>query len=508
VTDARAHGDDGGVERFRALLRARLGLRFEDGQRETLSATLIRRARASGQPPASYLAGLESEDAQLEVRALAQELTVGETYFFRNAEHLRALAEAALPALGLAESTRRPLRILSAGCASGEEPYSLAILAREELDRAGLPIAIHAVDINPAALERAARARYSAWALRETPPDLRARYFRSDGRDLVLDRDVRAQVTFEERNLAEEDEAFWRSGAFDVVFCRNVLMYLATDVAQAAVARIARSLVPGGFLFLGYAETLRGLSRDFHLQHTHGGFYYQRRDGALEAPPPLVEPAMSAPAHPARALPAAPPDLSWIETIRRASERIESLTATPRAGSALAGVARQHFDVSRAVELLRNERFDDARASLAELPPAATRDPDVLLLRAVLLTHGGDLAAAEALCREVLALEDLSAGAHYLTALCRENAGDRADAAEHHRIAAYLDPGFSLPRLHLGLLARRAGDHTAARHELAEALPLLEREDAARLSLYGGGFGRANLVALCRAELRACGGGS
>jgi chemotaxis protein methyltransferase CheR len=128
------------------------------------------------------------------------------------------------------------------------------------------------------------------------------------------------------------------------------------------------------------------------------------------------------------------------------------------------------------------------------------------LLRAVLLTHGGDLVAAETLCREVLALDELSSGAHYLTALCREDAGDRPGALEHDRIAAYLDPTFAMPRLHLGLLARRAGDHAAARGELGEALSLLEREDPLRLLLYGGGFGRPGLLALCRAELRAEGG--
>jgi chemotaxis protein methyltransferase CheR len=511
VTGAPAQSvDDDGVERFRELLRARLGLRFEDGQRDTLGATLVRRARTAGRAPADYLARLASAGARAELRALAQELTVGETYFFRNAEHLRALAEVALPARGAAEPARRPLRVLSAGCATGEEPYSLAILAREELERAGLSVAIHAFDVNPAALERAALGRYSAWALRETLPEIRGRYFRPDGRDLILDERLRELVTFEERNLAEEDVAFWRANAFDAVFCRNVLMYLATDVAQAAVARFARCLTPGGFLFLGYAETVRGLSHDFHLRHSHGGFYYQRREGGREGKPLFVEASPPSRAAVAESMiGAASPDLSWVETIRRASERIESLTSPPGGGTSRAAGLRPsgaRVDVSRAVELLRHERFDDARISLADLPPEAARDPDVLLLRAVLLSHGGDFGAVEALCREVLALEELSAGAHYLTALCREDAGAVADAIQHDRIAVHLDPTFALPRLHLGLLARRRGDHAAARRELGEALPLLEREDAARLSLYGGGFGRAGLVTLCRAELRACGG--
>jgi chemotaxis protein methyltransferase CheR len=121
------------------------------------------------------------------------------------------------------------------------------------------------------------------------------------------------------------------------------------------------------------------------------------------------------------------------------------------------------------------------------------------------LTHGGDLRAAEELCREVLRLEEGNAGAHYLAALCRESAGDRHGAVDHHRRATHIDPAFALPRLHLGLLARRAGDDQSARRQLAEALTLLQREDAARLTLFAGGFSRDALSRLCTSELVACG---
>jgi chemotaxis protein methyltransferase CheR len=93
-------------------------------------------------------------------------------------------------------------------------------------------------------------------------------------------------------------------------------------------------------------------------------------------------------------------------------------------------------------------------------------------------------------------------------ALCREALGDRAAAQEHAQTAAYLDPTFAMARLHLGLLARRGGNRDTARRELATAMVLLQREDASRILLFGGGFGRQALVALCRAELTACGGGS
>jgi chemotaxis protein methyltransferase CheR len=100
----------------------------------------------------------------------------------------------------------------------------------------------------------------------------------------------------------------------------------------------------------------------------------------------------------------------------------------------------------------------------------------------------------------------MSAGAHYLLALCREGARDLKGAAEQDQIAAYLDPGFAMPRLHLGLMARREGQRENARRQLRQAYTLLHQEDASRLLLFGGGFSREMLVTLCREELAASGG--
>jgi chemotaxis protein methyltransferase CheR len=135
------------------------------------------------------------------------------------------------------------------------------------------------------------------------------------------------------------------------------------------------------------------------------------------------------------------------------------------------------------------------------LSPREKADPAALLLRAALLTHQGELEEAEQTCRELLRCDDLNAGAHYLLALCSERRGQLPAAVEHDLTAAYLDTDFAMPHLHLGLMARRRLDTDTARRELAEALALLEREDASRLLLFGGGFTRSTLLSLCRSEL-------
>ena len=281
--------NSGDVERFRGIVAARFGLQFDNSKLGFLAEVLRKRLEAGRQDSGLYLTNLECNPrGDVEVGALAQELTVGETYFFRNRDQFHAFSEIVLPARLRERSGNRCLRLLSAGCASGEEAYSLAILLKERLPDPSWDISIRAVDINPAALERAAAARYSNWALRETPPEIQERWFRPVGRDFVLADEIRASVTFEQRNLTADDPDLWRRDFYDAVFCRNVIMYFSPEKMRAVVARIAASLVPGGYFFLGHAETLRGLSQEFHLLHTHETFYYQRhREGEEAEPPPI-----------------------------------------------------------------------------------------------------------------------------------------------------------------------------------------------------------------------------
>jgi chemotaxis protein methyltransferase CheR len=509
-------------QRFRTWIAQRLGLHFDDTKLEFLAEVLDRRADKRGLALRAYLDRLEGADIDAELRALALELTVPETYFFRHLDQFRAFAEVALPQAQAARGSIHDIKILSAGCASGEEPYSLAMLVRERGADFGWKVDICALDLNPAMLAKAARGIYSAWALRETPADAQRRWFRSVGKEFELDEAIRAAVRFQEANLAQANAELLAPRTYDVIFCRNLLMYFTPESSQVLVARLTRSLVAGGYLFLGHAETLRGLSNEYHLCHTHGTFYYQRKSAQHEERIGTWEENrvresaenLTGDAHlgPGASLQEPAWTKTWLETIQHASDRIQALTERPTAESALRGGLRSGGAVAAgaqlqlALELLKEERYADALALLGHLPAESDQDPDVLLLRAALLTHSGNLSAAEQVSAQLLERDELNTGAHYLLALCRESAGDRQGALDHDRAAIYLDSGFAMPRLHLGLMARRAGDWEGARRELGFALTLLKREDASRLLLFGGGFGREALIALCRAELKSAGG--
>lgn len=503
------------VERFRALIAARLGLHVDDAKLAGLATLLATRCGANC---SAYLDALATAPLA-SLASLATELTVTETYFFRNIDQIKAFAAMALPERLQANPAGVPVRILSAGCASGEEPYSLAMAACERLGQGSDQLSITALDINPAMLAKAARARYTQWSLREIPEALKSRWFHSDGELFALDESIRRMVRFEARNLADDGDDCWLPASYDIVFCRNVLMYFTPANMAAAIERIATALVPGGYLFLGHAETLRGVSNDFHLCHTHDTFYYQRKSGLSAArhaaPAPAASALASAPAarhwQPGVGL----ADSGWIDAIDRAARRIHVLSEnapsergaapSPVPGTGTQPGAAAGPDLARARAYLHSERYDRTLEQIGSLALEHADDPDVLLLKAVSLTHSGALEQAEAACRQLLAQDDMNAGAHYVLALCREEAGDIAGALGHNQSAAYLDPEFAMPRLHIGLLARRHAEPESARHDLTQAMLLLQKEDPARLLLFGGGFKREALVALCRAELAALG---
>ena len=451
------------VARFRTQLAARLGWAFGDDDRPQLAAVLARRADLRGLDSQAYLRRLETDRWSEELAGLAEDLTITETYFFRHAEQFRALREAVLPRLIAARPAERELRLLSVGCSSGEEAYTLAIVAREAQPDPAWTVSVLGLDVNPAMLRRAGTARYPGWSLRETPDPVRERWFRPHEGDHDLDPRIRASVRFRRYNVADDDPWLWRPEQYDVVFCRNLLMYLAPAAQATLVRRMTGALVPGGFLFLGHTDSLGGRPDGLEPTHTHRAFYYRRAAGSPPARRGRPE------AVPRRKVPAPPPGPGVHE---------------------------------RAVALLAAERFADALAvvegGLADRP-----QPRDLLLHGVLLAQAGRLEEAEAVCRRLLDTDGLYADAHHLLAICLENETAAEVAIGHYRLAAYLDATFAMPRLRLGLLARRRADHHTAGPELDRALGLLREEREERILLFGGGFGRVALTALCRAELDA-----
>ena len=455
-----------GVARFRELLARWLGWTFDDNDLAQLDQVLYDRAAAHRMSRMEYLDRLGAGPWPAETGELTESLGITETYFFRHGEQLRALREIALPERVAARGQQRVLRMLSVACSSGEEAYTLAIVGREVRPDPDWIVSVIGVDANAAMLRRAADGRYSAWSLRETADGPRRRWFRPVDDEYSVAGEIRSLVRFRQHNVAGDDVELWLP-QYDVIFCRNLLMYLTGSVAADLVRRMTAALLPGGYLFLGHTDSLGNAPAGLEARYSHRTFYYRR----VADPPPAP-----------RCAPAC------------GSER-EHRVADP---------VREEDAYRGAVALLHADRYADALELVTALPPVRPRPRDTLL-HGVLLAQTGRREEAAAVARRLIEADGLYPDAHQLLGLCLEDGHVVEAAVAEYRLAAYLDPAFALPRLRLGQLARRRGDGRAAAAELRPALALLPRENEERITLFGGGFGRIALTVLCRAERDACG---
>jgi chemotaxis methyl-accepting protein methylase len=228
------------------ILRDRTGTDFSCYRPSTITRRVLNRMISVGASTfTDYLAVLRNSEA--ESGLLLQRVTIKVSRFYRNGEVFDMLRERVMP-----ELTRRrmsePLIIWSAGCGYGEEPYTLAML----LDNAGVAGRVEATDIDRSALSAAAEARYSEASLQELPIDWRARYLRTLGQNYLIRDEIRTRVQFAHHDLTVISSNPARK--FDLVCCRNVLIYLAHDVQLRILASLIDSIRPGGFLCLGEAE--------------------------------------------------------------------------------------------------------------------------------------------------------------------------------------------------------------------------------------------------------------
>ncbi len=271
---------------FRDFFRSACGLWFGDDARYLLDKRLARRVRQLELPSFAAYHYLLRKDSggEEELATIIDELTTNETYFLRERNQLRALIEEILPDL-LARRGRGPVNVWSAGCSSGEEPYSIVMLALEAGLRPGIDLRVHASDISRRCLSRARAGEYRAASFRETPPLFRARYFEEKDGNLRLSPDVRRHVSFMRLNLLEPAR-FALLGALDVVLCRNVIIYFDRETKKRVVESFAERLVPGGYLLLGHSESLIHVTSSFELSHLRNDLVYRKPGpGGLPADP-------------------------------------------------------------------------------------------------------------------------------------------------------------------------------------------------------------------------------
>ena len=363
------------------ILETRLALLLDEHRRATILCAVEELITAGDVLDIQSLLLALSEQATNQPlwQKLIQVVTVGETYFFRDQNQLNALRLTVLPNL-IAEQIaegRRQLRLWSAGCSSGEEPYSLAILLQSLIpDISEWDVTILATDLNISSLERAQMGIYRPWSFRsETPEHIRQRWFIEEQGNYRIDHSISEMVTFAPLNLASDDYPSFASGTteIDIILCRNVLIYLDHPTALAVTGRFQRALRPEGWLVLGHAESSHVAAHDFEPRNFEHAVLFQKRfllEGDPAYSPVFAEtPEFSRPAllndRKATHVLASPTGLDLLEQARQATSKgqwQEALRCLTRAEKKEKMHPAVHY--LRGVIELEQEEIDNALASL------------------------------------------------------------------------------------------------------------------------------------------------
>jgi chemotaxis protein methyltransferase CheR len=256
------------------------GLHFDDDARYILHKRVDKRMAALQMDSYRkyYYFLLYDPEGRAELDVLVELLTTPETYFFREKPQLKAFSDELLPMLmqRLAPTPRKTIRLWSAGCASGEEPYTIAMLVLEKRLPPGWKVEIFASDINRVLLQRARTGVYREHAFRTTEDGMREKYFeRHDEKNWRVKDSVRQLISFGRVNLFDMARPL-PFGMADVIFCRNVIIYFTKDGKRRVVEGFYEHMEEGGFLLLGHSESLLNISTRFKLLHLKNDMVYQK----------------------------------------------------------------------------------------------------------------------------------------------------------------------------------------------------------------------------------------
>lgn len=417
-----------------------------------------------------------------QIEILACNLTIGETYFFRDKRVFEILEKHIIPEL---ISQRRVcehrLRIWSAGCATGEEPYSIAIMLKKMIpDLREWNITILATDINPCFIQKGSNGVYTDWSFRETPMLIKERFFEKtkDGY-FKISSDIKDMVTFSYLNLAEDSypSLLNNTNAVDIIFCRNALMYFTKDKTSSVVQKLYRSIVSGGWLIVSPCEISKVFSSQFVTVNFPGATFYRK---GLESSQ-MVEEVFSR-----EILLHDEADMSFNITYdfpdKLPAETIlpQMVTSDLEKGFERQEILKEKSPYEEAKDLYQQglyqkavEKLTSLLSSNNEIKNNVTCQKEMIALLIRACANHGKLNEALEWCEKAIAIDKMNPGFYYLHATMLQEQGCIEESVKSLKRALYLDSNFILVHFALGILSRKKGKLKESVKHLENALSTL-----------------------------------
>ncbi|MCF8210196.1 MAG: methyltransferase domain-containing protein [Rhodoferax sp.] len=476
------------LEPFKALIRVRCGLTIEGNNEDKLAQALLGRIRllnsehspaghSNQSLPASDYYRRLSQDAA-EFQSLVNLLTINETYFFREPEQIRLLVHRLAPRVLAAQSGNTPVRILSAGCSSGEEPYSLVMALMEKYgETVSRLFSFTGGDIDSEVLHKARAASYTEFSFRGVATDLRERYFDKARGVYVLKEEIRNQVQFHELNLLTcQTGGPWQN--FDIIFFRNVSIYFDPPTRALIQRKLADLLKPDGVLVIGTAETLANDLGVLPLVEEDGLFYFVKVKGQPPLAPALVRPSLPlAPNQTFYPLPIAPladPSAAIFSSHPPARQSLVPNPATPLATAS--SCPPVDTELAHARELVLDKHYDLALPLLNNTLAAEPGHRQALLLKAFVLLNRKQFESAHQAADQVFQTDHWSIDALLLLGLAARWRNLNEAAIPWFRQAVYAHHGCWPAHFYLAELYRHQDEPELAQRAYRTVLGLLSRD--------------------------------
>ena len=436
---------------FIQLIKERCGLLIKGNNEETLARALNERIGALGINRAAYLAHLTANPA--EFQELVNLITINETYFFREPDQISLFVNKMAPDFLVLRAGRTPVRVLCAGCSSGEEPYSLAMALADKYGEAASKLfAFTGVDIDSKALAKARAGHYTRFSFRGVPAGTLERYFDKQHSGYALKAYVKNLVEFHVLNLLEG--TFPPSVRdFDIIFFRNVSIYFDLPTRKVIQGRLASIMKDDGVLFLGATETLANNLGVLSLVEDSGLYYFVKKEPETKETAVLsasTEPPVASATPPAASL---DPPVASPERPAHTAEASAPLEAARR--------------------LTREKRYDEAIPLLDQTLAVRPQDTEALLLKAHVLLNRKDFSAAEQMIHAVLQIDAWSADAQFLLGLAARWRKHPEEAISWFKQVVYAHPACWPAHYYLADLYRNNGETELARRSYRVVVQLL-----------------------------------